>query len=755
MAASPVPPSTQSSSLAPPTSETIVEKPLGLTLRAVLLSLGLAFFFGYIIPIVDMKMRNTFLGATHLPPGAIAVLVILLLTVNPLLKLIERQSSRTALVFGAMIVFAAIAGFCYTRPGYLTGGASVLFFWLAVGGAALMLLTLALGMSRRPLSRNELLTVYISCLFSTLAPGHGAENVFVVNLVGPFYYATRENKWLDFLVPYIQPWMTPALETGPDGRAVYSDASKLVVDGWFNNSPTGQVPWGAWLVPLLVWGSAIALMYLMMACLSTMIRKQWAESEALAFPLLKLPLELTEDVDRPGGALIGSFFRNGMMWMGFGIAVFIQLLRGLNTYFPDVPSFPLELNTGPLFTEAPWNQIGWVPIFVWPVIVGITYLLTAEISFSFWFFFWFIKFQLIGAYLVGFPSAALPKPIGAFGGGSSATFTFYQQIGCYLAYVAIVVYTGREHLKHIILRGLGRRRSTPEEATEAMSYPLAFWGFVLTFGLLVGWSIAAGLNPILAFMLWTLYVVIIIALTRIVAEAGILFVQHGWFPLQTVGQIFGAGQNHWLLGASSLPPAATIQGGLMTDLRGFIMPSFIQGFKLAHDRKIALRPLLILMLACSLITMAMGVYMNVKLGYEQGGLSLDSWYSGGASRIPADTSSNLVKGVTDASYWNLGWIGVGILLTYGMMLARSRFAWFPLHPIGLLISQSYPIGQIWFSVFLGWLFKVTITKFGGSDSYRKAVPLFLGLALGDVMMMLFWLVIDGWQGKVGHKLMPG
>ena len=384
-------------------------------------------------------------------------------------------------------------------------------------------------------------------------------------------------------------------------------------------------------------------------------------------------------------------------------------------------------------------------------------MLTSEISFSFWFFYWFIKFQLVGAYLLGYPSGALPQPIGAIGGQSKAAFTFYQEIGCYLAYVGIIVYTGREHLKHIALRGLGRRRASAEEATEAMSYPLAFWGFIVSFGLLVGWSVAAGLNPVLAFGMWTLYVVIILALTRIIAEAGILFVQQGWVPLGTLGQIVGAGPGHLLLGTSSLPAAATIQGALMTDLRGFIMPSFIQGFKLAHDRKIALRPLLVLMLACSLITLTMGVYMNVKMGYAQGGLSLDAWYAGakGASEIPAMSTANLAKGVKDANYWNLGWVGLGIALTYGMMSMRSRFAWFPLHPIGLLIAQTYPIATLWFSVFLGWGFKILISRFGGTDSYRKGVPLFLGLALGDVMMMLFWLVIDGWQGKSGHKLMPG
>jgi hypothetical protein len=112
--------------------------------RRVVLSLLLAVIFGYIIPIIAVNLSNTFLGAAHLPPGAIAALLLLLLVVNPLLGVVSR---------------------------------------------------------RLRLSRNEVLTVYITCMFSTLVPGHGGENFFVGTLIGPFYYATRENGWLEFLRP--------------------------------------------------------------------------------------------------------------------------------------------------------------------------------------------------------------------------------------------------------------------------------------------------------------------------------------------------------------------------------------------------------------------------------------------------------------------------------------------------------------------------------------------------------------------------
>lgn len=43
----------------------------GVTRRVVFLCLGLAVFFGYIIPVIDLKLQNTYLGAQHLPSGAV------------------------------------------------------------------------------------------------------------------------------------------------------------------------------------------------------------------------------------------------------------------------------------------------------------------------------------------------------------------------------------------------------------------------------------------------------------------------------------------------------------------------------------------------------------------------------------------------------------------------------------------------------------------------------------------------------------
>jgi hypothetical protein len=146
----------------------------------------------------------------------------------------------------------------------------------------------------------------------------------------------------------------------------------------------------------------------------------------------------------------------------------------------------------------------------------------------------------------------------------------------------------------------------------------------------------------------------------------------------------------------------------------------------------------------------------VRLGYENGGLTMGHrWWSQDGPKMPAGFIDTATKSTTGSAPSSWLWLCVGAALTYGMMLARSRFTFFPFHPIGYMMALSYSATTFWSSIFLGWLSKVLITRFGGNDTYRKAMPLFLGLALGDVAMIILWLVVDGWQGRTSHLLLPG
>ena len=635
----------------------------GVTLRVVVLSLALAALFGYLVPLIDFQIRNTKLGAGHLPVGSIGVLLMLLLVINPILGRLRQRFT---------------------------------------------------------LSRNEVLTVYITTLFSTLVPGMGSESLFVSHVIAPFYFASRENGWLSFLQPHLEPWFSPALWPGGD----YGASQKAAVSDWFLGAPPalagGGIPWGAWIVPLVAWSSLVFASYIMLGSLSVMLRAQWGEREALSFPLLRLPMEMTENTDANGRVVIRSFFSNPLMWCGFGVMVFIQGLNGLNVYYPDVPAVPLSYPIGALFTESPWNQMAPMAMIIWPIFAAITFLLSSEVALSLWLFLWIFQVQYILAFTLGFPYGTLPPAVGHSGDGVARTFTAFQQVGAYVGYVAILLWAAREHLKHIAARAFGRVKAGEGEADEPVSYPAAFWGFVFSFAYLTAWSCAAGMRIDIAIALWSLYLITAIALSRAVVEGGVMFINQGWVPLGTMAQLVGSGPGRWLE-TSSLVPGSFLQVTFFQDMRGFIMPSFLHGFKLAQDRKIAARRLWVLIFASTAVAMAVGLWMKVRMGYTAGGLSLHPWFATVAAQYPAQNIQTLMRG-GEPSAANWFWLAVGGAATVAMTMARSHFAWFPLHPLGYLLALTAPTQRAWFSFFLGWLVKVTVTRFGGHDAYRKLVP---------------------------------
>ena len=313
-------------------------------------------------------------------------------------------------------------------------------------------------------------------------------------------------------------------------------------------------------------------------------------------------------------------------------------MKGLHLYFPDFPDFPTSIPAGPLLSEAPWNQVGWMPdITVFPMVVGITYLLTSEISFSLWFFYLFMKFQNIFAYNIGYPVGTLPGADGF----PDKIFAGNQMGGCYIAYVALILWTGREHFKHVARRALGRAPATADEATEMISYPLAFWGFIISIGLMIGATIISGVRADIAIALWLSYLVLALGLARVAVEGGMLALQHGTNPLGAIARLINSGPSQWMTLENGATNAAFFQAGMVNHMRGFIMPSFIHGFKLAHDHKISRRPLGALIAATVLIAVIVSWITTVNLGYHDGGaLSFGHrWWAQDGPKMPAQFCS--------------------------------------------------------------------------------------------------------------------
>ena len=88
-----------------------------------------------------------------------------------------------------------------------------------------------------------------------------------------------------------------------------------------------------------------------------------------------------------------------------------------------------------------------------------------------------------------------------------------------------------------------------------------------------------------------------------------------------------------------------------------------------------------------------------------------------------------------------------------LLYTRSLFPRFPIHPIGFTFPASLVSRRIVTSVFLVWLLKVILMRFGGLQLYQRTTPFILGLLVGFVMGIAFHVIVDViWFPGNGHEI---
>ena len=306
-------------------------------------------------------------------------------------------------------------------------------------GALFALIVLTLGINpilkkitpKAELNPGELMIVWVMLVVTSAIPSKGMMGYLLPYLVAPRYFATPENEWAEALYPHLPDWLVVW-----DKQA----ASDFYTGEAF-------VPWAVWAKPLIAWTIFIIVLYFVTICLSVILRKQWVEHERFIFPLVTVSAEMVQRT-KPN-ALLSGFFKNRAMWIGFTIAAAFHLLNGFHEYFPAFPRIPNRYDLYGPFTERPWIVMRWWPqlrLFLYFSVIGITYLLSMEVSFSCWFFFLFFKVQ----YLIinGF-SIPINPWICARG----------QTMAVYVVLVLAFIYNSRYHFRDILKKTFAERHT--------------------------------------------------------------------------------------------------------------------------------------------------------------------------------------------------------------------------------------------------------------------------------------------------------
>ena len=585
---------------------------------------------------------------------------------------------------------------------------------------------------RASLTHAELMTAYIIMLVGALLPSFGLAAYLIPTIAGVNYFASPENRWDSIFFHYIKPWLVPFDPAGgPKQPAV-----KQFYEGIHPYEP---IPWGIWVRPLLVWSLFAFALFFVWMCLATILRRQWVDREKLAFPLVQLPIEMARTDSVPTAA--NAFFRNKFMWAGFAIPVLIHSLNSLHIYFPSAPSLTLNLPLNQFFPAMPWNAMGPFMMLTHFAVIGFSFLLSADLSFSLWFFFLLFKAQEVLAAALGMEPQYMPNY-------HTQSFAAYQMLGGFLVFFGYMLYLSRRQMREVVRKAFSGDDSV-EDASEPLSYRTALLGLIFGTLFLSAWCTMAGMSFPTALISMLIFYLIAITLARFVAEGGLLFIQAPFRPTDLMASAVGIGA----VGPANLTALAFVERIFIFDLRGFLMPSLMDGFRLSDAARIKRRVLTLTMAFSIVLATVISCATVIWIAYRRGGgVNLLGWFLTGSPFTQFNVLAQQIASPGPRDWSGAAFTSVGALVTLFISYMRVRFTWWPFHPIGYAMGPSWPMIQLWFSIMVGWLMKTLILRYGGMRGFARARPFFLGLVLGEFTVAGLWLVIDAFTGIKDHRI---
>lgn len=551
------------------------------------------------------------------------------------------------------------------------------------------------------LNPYELIIIYAMLSITTSLFSHDMMRQLLPIMGYGFWFATPENEWADLFQRYFPKWL------------VVNDMRTL--DEYYRGGFTFFTLYNIkqWLVPCLAWTAFIIVLLFGMLCVNVIIRKQWTENEKLSYPIIRLPYELSSNP---------KFLKNRMMWIGFSITLGIELLNGLHYLFPIVPSPGLKWNISQYMTSRPWNAIDSLDMNIYGFAMGLAFFMPLSLSFSLWFFNLFWKFQLVFFSAVGWRA----------GGGWQAE----QRVGAWLGIAILTLITSRGHIKNTII-------SLIKGKSNDSLYKFAYIGLLFSAGFMMVFWYEAGASVWAIPIYFIIFALLSIAATRMRAELGPPTHElHSVHPDQIMVMFAGTRP----FGANTLAPFALLDW-VAYGYRSHPMPHQLEALKLSERLNFSYWKMIIAIMVAVLVGTIASFVSHLGFYYKYPGYAI--WGGG-----PFGTLQSWMAHPVGPDPMVMQHLGFGFLFTLFLMLMTRRYLWWQFHPVGYAVGSGWAISYMWFSVFLSWMAKRLILSYGGSKAYRIAVPLFLGLILGQFVMGSFWSLLGLIINKGMYTIFP-
>ena len=622
----------------------------------------------------------------------------------------------TSAIYANTIIRGSFVAWCFSNPIAL-----FFFFYLVLGN-----ILVGLAARRLSLRREELVLIFAMMFVSASLPTFGLVEHLLPMITGVFYYATPENGWAHLIQPLVPGWIAPSQE-------------RLIL-GFYEGLPQGEgIPWGGWMESLSAWLLFLLSLHLVSICLMVVLRKQWIQGERLLYPMIQAPIELVAPGTDSGPlAAVPPLLRRSLFWIGFALPVVIGSINGLSHYSPYFRG--IGLSTG--FTILGVS----VPMQVSFSLLGFSYFISQPLGLGIWVFYLLTILERGVFNTLGIAST---EKLGWFS-NPQAPYLTHQALGAMLMFALFTLWKARTHLRQVVRKAFtGDPRI--DDGGEIISYRGAVFCIIGGLTVMTVWLNAAGIPLWVVPLFLAVAFLLFIALSRIVVEAGVALVRAPLIAPDFIMASMGVSR----LGGSGLTGLAYCYPWT-ADIVTFPMASCANNLKLIEETVAGpqRRPFFWAMMGGILVTLLSSFWIVIYLSYSYGGINLHDWWWRASSAFPLTYLAQMLNSQATTDFWGWMFTFFGAGMMWILMICQLRFVSWPLHPLGLAMGGTvFTSGVMWFNVFLAWLIKGWVLKYGGSAAYTSLRSFFIGMILGAFVVSGTWLVIDYFTGMTNNSVL--
>lgn len=578
----------------------------------------------------------------------------------------------------------------------------------------------------RSLTGGEMAVVVAMLLTCCAVPGIGFMRI-VIPMCVTFFYQGQSNAqlWSAFTSLDLPSWLfaVPDMESG---------RSSDIVNAFFSRVPPGEpIPWGAWVRPMVAWGAFFACVSMALLSLTPILRHQWAVNERLAFPLAQVGTMLIEP-PAPGRKL-NRLLRSPSFWITAGFVFMLHSLAALNVYFPrNFPPVPLTYNLTATLSDGIFKDLSahLKTSTIYFTVIGITYFIPARVAFGLW------SIVLIELFTANF--------IVSLGGDVPNGVWDDQHLGACGAVLLGILWVGRHHWWSVTKQAFGGKPTAAHEPHFA-GWARAF--LVAIAGMFV-WLSVVGVGPIFTTMIIVVVLSVHILLARVVMETGIPFLR----IQPTVPQIMTITAPQLLTGKEMFFSSTSTYFGALATREG-LLPHALHGLQISQsveDNAPRPRSIIVVMAWALMVAFVVSAISSLwcyytyasPIGGNASGLENPQGIIEFQNRFIGDNITNhAANRYPSQSYNSAVQIGLGAAITGVLQVCVLRLPGWPFMPVAYLASHVWYIRMLWWSIFLGWLCKVLILRFGGATLYQQLKTIFVAFVVGEAIAAGFWLAI--------------